>query len=54
LATGIWVWFQVVGFQEVEVAEWQLMQFSAVGKWVAGLPVAAAPLWQVWQLVLAL
>jgi hypothetical protein len=54
LATGIWPWFQVVGFQVAAVAVWQLMQFTPVGKWLAGLPVAAAPLWQDTQLVLAL
>ena len=49
LATAIWLWFQVVGFQPVVL--WQLMQFNEVEMCVATLPVAALPLWQFAQLV---
>ena len=49
LATGICVWFHFVGFQPVTL--WQLMQFTLVGMWVAALPTAALPLWQLVQLV---
>jgi hypothetical protein len=51
LATGIWLWFQAVGFQPLVL--WQLMQLTAVGIWVAALPVAELPLWQLAQLVAA-
>ena len=49
MATGIWLWFQVVGFHAA--VGWQLMQFDAVGMWVPALPDAALPLWQLEQLV---
>lgn len=49
LATAIWLWFQVLGFQPETL--WQLTQFALVGRWDAGLPVAALPLWQLAQLV---
>jgi hypothetical protein len=49
LATGICVWFQVVGFQLLVL--WQLMQFPLVGRCVAFFPVAPLPLWQLEQLV---
>jgi hypothetical protein len=49
LATGICVWFHLVGFQPVTL--WQLMQFTAVGMCVPALPVAALPLWQLAQFV---
>jgi hypothetical protein len=49
LATTIWLWFHLVGFQPVTL--WQLMQFTVVGRWLPVLPTAALPLWQVVQLV---
>jgi hypothetical protein len=49
LATGICVWFHLVGFQPVTL--WQLMQFTAVGMCVPALPVAPLPLWQLAQFV---
>ena len=49
LATGIWLWFQFVGFQAV--VAWQLMQLAAVGMCAAVLPAAVPPLWQLEQLV---
>jgi hypothetical protein len=52
LATGAWVWFQLLGFQLAVV--WQLMQLALVGMCVALLPVAELPLWQLEQLVDAL
>jgi hypothetical protein len=51
LVTGIWLWFQVDGFQVLVL--WQLMQFTLVGRWVAFFPVAPLPLWQLAQLVAA-
>ena len=49
LATAIWLWFHLVGFQPLTL--WQLMQFTVVGRWLPVLPTAALPLWQVVQLV---
>ena len=49
MLTGICVWFHLAGFQPVTL--WQLTQFTLVGMWVAALPVAALPLWQLEQLV---
>ena len=49
LATAIWLWFHLVGFQPLTL--WQLMQFTPVGMCVAALPTAALPLWQLAQLV---
>jgi hypothetical protein len=49
LATGIWVWFHLLGFQPVVL--WQLTQFAVVGMCVPALPVAELPLWHVVQLV---
>lgn len=46
------VWFHLLGFQALVV--WQLRQFTLVGTWVVGLPVAPVPLWQLLQVVLAL
>ena len=50
--TGNWVWFHLVGFQPV--VAWQVAQLVApTGIWVAVLPVALLPLWQLAQLVAA-
>jgi hypothetical protein len=49
LATGIWLWFQLVGFQPLVV--WQLVQLSEVLMWLLVFPVAEVPLWQLAQLV---
>ena len=44
LVTLCWVWFHLVGFQEVVL--WQLTQLSVVGICWVFLPEAAEPLWQ--------
>jgi hypothetical protein len=51
LATGIWLWFHLVGFQPLVL--WQLAQLTEVGMCEPVLPVAALPLWQLEQLVAA-
>ena len=35
--------------QPVAAGVWQLMQSAVVATWVAGLPVALVPLWQLLQ-----
>jgi len=47
--TTSWVWFHLLGFHALTV--WQLAQLPVVGRWLANLPVAALPLWQLLQLV---
>ncbi len=49
LATGVCVWFHLLGFQPVTL--WQLMQLAVVGMCVEVLPAAELPLWQLVQLV---
>src|SRR6185369_2300460 len=52
LVTASCVWFQRLGFHAVVL--WQAMQFVVPpGMWVALLPVAPLPLWQLAQLVAA-
>src|SRR6185369_9273465 len=52
LVTASCVWFQRLGFHAVVL--WQAMQFVVpTGMWVALLPVAPLPLWQLAQLVAA-
>ena len=52
-ATAVWVWFQLLGLKLV--VEWQRKQLvDPTGTWLAGLPLALLPLWQMAQLVAAL
>jgi hypothetical protein len=41
------LWLKVAGFQALVL--WQVSQEAVVGTWLADLPVAVLPLWQVEQ-----
>ena len=51
VTTGTLVW-NLAGSQLVpKVVLWQVVQLAVVTMWLASLPVAAVPLWQLAQLV---